>query len=120
MSLRYQINLRIFFSAIVILVLGGSITIWQAREAIKDEVASSINLAVQLIEFSYKDKPSINFGNSGWLTQLNSLQAIRHLNIQLKTPSGKIISLLKQNVLKGKQDIPPQWFVSLVGSYYPV
>ena len=119
MSLRYQINLRIFLSAIVILVLGGSISIWQAREAVNEEVASSINLAVQLIEFSYKDNPAINFAKSGWLTQLNSLQAIRHLNIQLKTPTGKFISLLKQNDIKAKQDIPPNWFVSLVGSRYP-
>ena len=118
-SLRYQINLRIFLSAICILILSGSISIWQAREAINDEVASSINLAVQLIEFSYKDDPFINFANSDWLTQLNSLQAIRHLNIQLKTPSGKFISLLKQNNLKARQDTPPHWFVSLVGSHYP-
>ena len=119
MSLRYQINLRIFLSAICILLLGGSISTWQAREAVKDEVASSISLAVQLIEFGYKDKPSINFGNSGWLVQLNALKAIRHLNIQLKKPSGKFISLLKHNDLKGKRDTPPDWFISLIGSHYP-
>lgn len=120
MSLRYQINLRIFVSAIVIMILGSSISIWQARESVKDEVASSINLAVQLIEFSYKDKPSISFGNSGWLAQLDMLQAIRHLNIQLKKPTGKFISLLKQDDLQRKYDSPPDWFVSLIGSQYPI
>lgn len=120
MSLRYQINFRIFVSALGILLLGGSITIWQARSAVNEEVASSIQLAVQLIEFSYKDKPYISFGNNGWLTQLSSLRAIRHLSIQLKTPSGKYIHLLKPSLKTAQDESPPGWFVSLIGSHYPV
>lgn len=119
MSLRYQINLRIFFSAICILLLGGSISIWQARNAVKNEVASSINLALQLIQFSYINNNSLNLDNSAWLTRLNSLNAIRHLNIQLKKPSGQVISLLKHNYQEEQKKSPPGWFVSLVGSSYP-
>ncbi|GAW86121.1 two-component system, NarL family, sensor histidine kinase UhpB [Bathymodiolus platifrons methanotrophic gill symbiont] len=119
MSLRYQINLRIFFSAIGILLLGGSITIWQARNAVNDEVASSIKLAVQLIEFSYKNNSSLNLNGGVWLTQLNSLNAIRHLNIQLKKPSGQVVSLVKHNYQEGQQELPPRWFINLVGSSYP-
>ena len=53
MSLRYQINLRILISSLCILLLGGSIAIWQARNAVDKEVDSSINLAVQLIKFGF-------------------------------------------------------------------
>jgi len=45
MSLRYQINIRILISSLCILMLGGSIAIWQARDAVNKEVDSSINLA---------------------------------------------------------------------------
>lgn len=120
MSLRYQINFRIFISALFIMLLGGFITIWQARDAVNDEVASSVKLAVQLIEFSFKDKPYIGYGNSGWLTQLSSLDAIRHLSIQLKKPSGQYITLLKPSKGEGKGGSPPDWFVSLVGISYPI
>jgi len=118
MSLRYQINLRIFFSAICILLLGGSITIWQARNAVNEEVASSIKLAVQLIEFNVRNNSSLTLNNELWLAQLNSLQAIRHLNIQLKKPSGQLVGLLKHDDLQG-QELPPNWFISLVDSSYP-
>ena len=37
MSLRYQINLRILISSLCILLLGGSIAIWQARDAVEKE-----------------------------------------------------------------------------------
>ena len=53
MSLRYQINIRILISSLCILLLGGSIAIWQARNAVDKEVDSSINLAVQLIKFGF-------------------------------------------------------------------
>ena len=77
-SLRYQINLRIFISAICILLLGGSISIWHARNAISNEVASSVKLAVQLFEFSYKNNTAQSWNNRAWITQLTALNAIRH------------------------------------------
>jgi two-component system sensor histidine kinase UhpB len=53
MSLRYQINPRILIPSPCILLLGGSIAVWQARHAVDKEVESSINLAVQLITFGF-------------------------------------------------------------------
>jgi hypothetical protein len=49
MSLRYQINIRIFFLSLCARLLGGSITIWQARNAVNKEVNSLVQLAVKLI-----------------------------------------------------------------------
>jgi len=118
-SLRYQINLRIFISAICILLLGGSISIWHARNAISNEVASSVKLAVQLFEFSYKNNTVQSWSNRAWISQLSALNAIRHLNIQLTKPSGKVISLVKDNYLDKPQDIPPGWFINLVSGSYP-
>jgi two-component system sensor histidine kinase UhpB len=47
MSLRNQIIYRILFSSICILVLGGAIAIWQARQAVTKEVDASVHLALQ-------------------------------------------------------------------------
>ena len=55
MSLRNQIIYRIFFSSICILVLGGAIAIWQARQAVTKEVDASVHLAVQFITLGIAD-----------------------------------------------------------------
>ena len=116
MSLRYQINLRILISSLCILLLGGSIAIWQARNAVDKEVDSSINLAVQLIKFGFSQASR---AETDWLPQFNALKETRHLSIQLKAPSGEIISIAHKNQLTNHQEKPPQWFIKLVEGKYP-
>lgn len=119
MSLRYQINLRVFVLALCILMLGGVITIWQARNAVYKEVDSSINLAVQLIKLGFKKNTSISVDTVDWLPLLNTLQETRHLDIQLKTPLGKVLGRahIAPEVVTG--EVPPKWFISLVSDSYP-
>ena len=119
MSLRYQINLRILISSLCILILGGSIAIWQARDAVNKEVESSINLAVQLISFGFSQASQTPFNETAWLPKFNSLNQTRHLSIQLKEPSGQIISLAHKNLQTNDDDQPPQWFINLVAVNYP-
>jgi two-component system sensor histidine kinase UhpB len=119
MSLRYQINLRILISSLCILILGSSIAIWQARDAVSKEVDSSINLAVQLITFGFSQASQTPFNETAWLPKFNSLNQTRHLSIQLKEPSGQIISLAHKNQQTNNNEKPPQWFISLVAVDYP-
>jgi two-component system sensor histidine kinase UhpB len=119
MSLRYQINLRILISSLCILLLGGSIAIWQARDAVEKEVDSSINLAVQLITFGFSKASQTPFDETDWLPKFNSLNQTRHLSIQLKAPSGEIISVAHNNQQTHHQEKPPHWFVSLVEGQHP-
>jgi two-component system sensor histidine kinase UhpB len=114
MSLRYQINLRILISSLCILLLGGSIAIWQARNAVEKEVDSSINLAVQLIKFGFSQASQNPHTETDWLPQFNVLKETRHLNIQLEAPSGEIISFAHKNQQTSYQEKPPQWFIYLV------
>lgn len=116
MSLRYQINLRILISSLCILLLGGSIAIWQARDAVNKEVDSSINLAVQLITFGFAQSP---FNETDWLPQFNALNKTRHLNIQLKVPSGETISVTHKNQQISHKETPPHWFIKLVEGKHP-
>lgn len=119
MSLRYQIILRILISSLCILLLGGSIAIWQARKAVEKEVDSSINLAVQLIKFGFSQASQHPHIETDWLAQFNTLKETRHLNIQLKMPSGEIISVARKNHQTNHQEQPPQWFVKLVKGQHP-
>jgi two-component system sensor histidine kinase UhpB len=119
MSLRYQINLRILISSLCILLLGGSIAIWQARNAVNKEVDSSINLAVQLITFGFSQASQNPHAKTDWLLQFNALKETRHLSIQLKAPSGEIISVAHNNQLTNHQEQPPQWFIKLVEGRRP-
>jgi len=110
MSLRYQINIRIFFLSLSVLLLGGSIAIWQARTAVNKEVNSSIQLAVKLISFGF----SHSSATPDWLPQLNALEEIRHLTVRIQQPSGQIISFPHDTHAIGHDHTPPQWFINLV------
>jgi two-component system sensor histidine kinase UhpB len=116
MSLRYQINIRILLSSLSILILGSSIAIRQARNAVNEEVDSSINLAVQLMTFGFSQAP---FNEADWLTKFNSLKQTRHLSIQLKEPSGRVIGFAPSNPHPQSDELPPHWFINLVAADYP-
>lgn len=116
MSLRYQISLRILFISIFILMLGGSIAIWQARNAVSNEVDSSIKLALQLIKISVGSTQS---NETDWIYRLSTLEQTRHLKIQLKKPSGAIIDITRNSLATTLEDTPPNWFTNLVVSDYP-
>jgi two-component system sensor histidine kinase UhpB len=111
MSLRYQINLRILISSFCILLLGGAIALGQARQAVNEEIDASISLAVQLMKFGFSQG---RFNEADWLRGINSLKETRHLHIQLKTPSGQLLSVPQKSSDAAKPK-PPQWFIGLVG-----
>ncbi len=119
MSLRNQISIRILLISFCILVLGGSFAIWQARNAVKEEVDSSINLALQLIKLSLAPAPPAGIKETDWFYRLSALEQTRHLNVQLKTSTGQFIDLTRSNQAIARNDLPPPWFVSLVAGHYP-
>ncbi|MCK5354413.1 MAG: histidine kinase, partial [Methyloprofundus sp.] len=116
MSLSYQISLRILLISLCILMLGGTIAIWQARNAVSNEVDSSIKLALQLIKISVGTTQS---NETDWIHRLSTLEQTRHLKIQLKSPSGSIIDIMRSSPPNRQQETPPSWFVKLVVSDYP-
>ena len=116
MSLRYQISLRILLISLFILMLGGTIAIWQARNAVSNEVDSSIKLTLQLIKISVDTTHS---NKIDWFHRLSALEQTRHLKIQLKSPSGSIINIMRSSPPNELQETPPSWFIKLVVSDYP-
>ena len=119
MSLRYQINRWIFLAAFTILLLGGWLTIWQARHAVNQEVDASINLAVQLIELSLSQEKNNAQNIADWLPPFALLKATRHLTIQLQQDSGEWGQVLKHKSVVAPVNLPPAWFIAWMGQSTP-
>ncbi|PPD49350.1 MAG: histidine kinase [Methylobacter sp.] len=119
MSLRFQINLRIVLASLIILVLGGSVAVWQARGAVSKEIDSSLNLAAQLIQLNFPQARQTAFDVSAWLPRFVSLEQTRHLQIHLKKAGGEMVKFTAGQQLAKAADAPPQWFVDLVSADYP-
>jgi two-component system, NarL family, sensor histidine kinase UhpB len=119
-SLRYQINIRIVLTSIVILILGGIIAIWQARLSVKTELDSSLNLAAQLIRLNFQNESQRSAVDvDAWLPRFVSLEQTRHLTIQLQQPTGNIINFAAKKAKPVNDTMPPQWFVQLISAQSP-
>ncbi len=108
-TLRYQINTRILVLSFCVFAVGAFMTLWHAKRAVEQEMQSSIHLATQLVTFEL----SQNHARTQWLAQLNALKETRHLHIQLKEPSGNILTVPSAHPLPTLEG-PPRWFVNLV------
>ncbi|MCK5871832.1 MAG: histidine kinase [Methylococcales bacterium] len=116
MSLRYQINLRILWVFLSILLIGGSISVWQARKSVHKEVDASIHLALQLVKMS-SGLAKIN--QADWQRRFSQLEQTRHLSILLKPAEGRGISISQKTYSKKLTHVAPDWFIFLVISQYP-
>ncbi|BCG62627.1 MAG: two-component system, NarL family, sensor histidine kinase UhpB [Methyloprofundus sp.] len=114
MSLRFQITIRVLLFSLCIIIIGGTVAIWQARNAVNEEVESSINMALQLVKLGFSARPNLNINESEWAYGLNALKQTRHLSIQLIDPSGQLIHISENTALDAREDAPPRWFSGLV------
>ena len=114
MSLRGLINLRIVLSVIIIMVLGGMTAVWHARVSVAKEVQSSINLALQMIEFGFAQMPASSRYGSNWLSQITALQQVRHIQFSIAEPGKQPIELFSQHQTEDNETLPPAWFINAV------
>lgn len=113
MSIRALINLRIIASVIVILVFSAIIAIWQARISVEKEVRSSINLAVQMIEFGFNQVSSVSEETDAWLEKIANMQPVRHLHISVNDNKSDQKNS-KKIYVNDEENSAPQWFVKSV------
>lgn len=118
MSLRGLINVRIILSVVLILMLGGATAVWLARKSVEREVQSSINLALQMIEFGFAQVPVSSRQDSAWLPQISALQQARHLQIFIADEGEEPVEFVTHKVVEDKDKIPPSWFVEAVKTDY--
>lgn len=118
MSLRALINFRIVLSVVLILLLGGMSAVWQARQSVAKEVQSSMNLALQMIEFGFAQVPLSSRHGSTWFPQLSALKQARHLQILIAEEGGEAVEFVTQRVVDEVDNMPPNWFVNAVTTEY--
>src|SRR5690554_534451 len=117
MSLRGLINNRILISVIIITIVGGVLTIWQARQSVEREVNSSFNLALQMIDLGFSHLSRTEMTEHQWLRQISAIQQTRHLHISIVNEQGEEVEwFVAEN---DEEDVPPDWFVRAVTSTYP-
>lgn len=117
MSLRYQIIVRVLALSLVIVLVGGVVAIWQARQSVLNEVNASTHLAMQLITLGIADKSLVQAQAD--VARLSAVKQTRHLRIELKTRDGRFTHFSARPANEQEYDQPPGWFVALVGSELP-
>ena len=108
-TLRSQITTRILMLSLCVFLLGGFVSLWQARQAVQQEMNSSVNLAKQLITLQLSQPSGL-----AWIHQLHSIKETRHLSIQLKSVTGEILETSSKIKENNPLSAPPQWFIKLV------
>jgi two-component system sensor histidine kinase UhpB len=118
-SLHRLINNRIAFAALAILCLTSILTIWQAKQSVKNELDSSLKLVLQLIQLSIDDKDFKNHSLvDDWLPKLVSIEQTRHLSIQLVRANAESVRFASAQT-KPSSNPPPAWFISLIAAESP-
>jgi two-component system sensor histidine kinase UhpB len=108
-SLRFRLNLMISLTMLIIISVGTLFIIHNARRSVLEEVRSSVNMALQLIDAGLLQTGSDETRLRAWLTELTQLENTRHLRIHVQQVPEKVISL--DAPLRREIDNPvPLWF----------
>ncbi|MCX4187777.1 sensor histidine kinase [Methylophaga sp. OBS4] len=116
MSLRNLINLRIALSVLLILILGGVMAIWQARQSVERELQASFNLALQMVK-SEVNQADMSQNSDDWLQSIKALRHSRHLQISLIDNRGEVTEILTASEHE-EERTPPAWFIAAVMTDY--
>ncbi|MBP1152184.1 MULTISPECIES: ATP-binding protein [Methylocaldum] len=91
LSLRFRLNLMIVLTMLAILGLGTLFAVHNARRSVAEEIDSTVNLALQLIEVSLSEgRNSTDDSLGNWFSQLNRLDKTRHLRIQVRQTPDRV------------------------------
>jgi two-component system sensor histidine kinase UhpB len=108
-SLRYRLNLMIALTMLIIIGAGTLFVVHNARRSVVEEVRSSVNMALQLIDAGLARTAENESALMGWLHELSLLEKTRHLHIQVRQPPEKIIQLAAPG--EAEDTAAPGWFV---------
>lgn len=113
MSLRIRLNIIITTLLLILFLCSSFYTITNAKRSVRSEVESSTQLALQLIQAA---STSSVFGAGdqklNFLRKLAELKTIRHLHIELRSPTDILIPIDENSLFEESE--APRWFVSLV------
>lgn len=113
MNLRFRLNLIVTLTLLVTLSIGALITIHNARETVRAEVSSTMDLALHML-----DAELAHFNRSGYIGavqqagafDLRRFSGVRHLRIDFYDNQGTLLETNKGNQHAEKQQAPG-WFM---------
>lgn len=108
MSLRFRLNLMIVLAMLLIVGIGSGFAVHNARRSVEEEIGSTVNLALQLIEAGIGEARSAGRPLSEWLLQLGRLEHARHLRIRVAGATPEPIDLTGAG--SGAETAVPAWF----------
>ncbi len=113
MSLQFRLNLAIALSMLLILSLGTVFTIYNARRSVEEEVQSSMNLALQVLEPGRHELGNEENSVAYWRSRMGLTNKTRHLRVRIELPDGNSIDLSRTSAVEPKSDVPA-WFVGWI------
>ena len=109
MSLRIRLNIIITTLLVILFLYSSFYTISNARRSVHSEIESSTQLALQLIQaattYSAPSNPD-NITHMNFLRKLSELKRIRHLHIEIRSPTDILIPS-ENNLSEIKKPIAP-------------
>ena len=112
MSLSYQINIRVFLLALLILMLGFAATIWHAKNAVNKEIGASVKLTAHIMSCGLAQQSA---NDVKWLECFGLLDETRHLKVEMLKASGEVVKFGKSNDDR-QRGLPPAWFIQLISA----
>ncbi len=108
LSLRTRLNLMIGLAMLLIVGFGFLFAISSARHSVAEEVNSTVNLAMQLIEAGLAEHRDAGRPLAGWLAQLQRLDRTRHLRIQIRPAPSTLMDRSATRPMRST-DVP-RWY----------
>ena len=108
MSLRSRLNLMIGLAILLIVGIGTGVAVHNAYRSVEEEIGSTVNLALQLIEAGLAEAQSTGRPLSEWLLQLGRLDHTRHLRIRVAEANSQPVDLTGAG--DSADDAVPAWF----------
>lgn len=93
MSLRFRLNLMIALTLLIIVGVGALFVLHNARRSVSEEVRSSVDMALQLVDAGLARSEGRTQPLMAWLAELARMEKIRHLRIQARQPAQSVINL---------------------------
>jgi two-component system sensor histidine kinase UhpB len=114
MNLRFRLNLIVTVILLIVLLFGAVITVHNARESVRAEVDSTMELALHTLEAElnhFKRTGMVSAADEMSPFNLGRLAGVRHLRIEFYDSQGFLVETNQVENSHNEQD-PPAWFVN--------
>ncbi|MDC0182637.1 hypothetical protein OAJ43_00605 [Nitrosomonadales bacterium] len=116
MSLKFRLLTYINFLLLIAVSIGILVVITSAQKNVRQEILSTLSLAVFAIENGVKKNPEIYlFQNEGDTIGLANLNELRHLKIQFFDSTDQLRDQTSSDL--SALTIPPKWFIENIEKF---